>query len=108
MGVGGCSIHIPASSFFFFFVLFFLVVGSIVSAQIRSALWPGLSSAAGSLRLVGYEPKSAPIADVQSSAAISGWMGARSVLTTLVYLTALLIYNNLCYGFFYFLNRTYI
>ena len=102
--VGSCGIHIPASSFFFFFVLFFLVVGSLVSVRIRRALWPSLSSAAGSLRFVGYEPKSAPIADVQSSAAISGWMGARSVLTALVYLTALLIYNDLSYRFFIFLT----
>ena len=102
--VGGCGIHIPASSFFFFFVLFFLAVGSLVTAQIRRALWPGLSSAAGSLRFVGYEPKSAPITDVLSSAAISSWMGARSALTALVYLTALLIYNNLSYRFFIFLT----
>ena len=102
--VGGCGIHIPASSFFFFFVLFFLVVGSFVSTRIRSALWPGLSSAAGSFRFVGYVPKSAPIADVQSSAAIVGWMGAGGTLTSLVYLTALLIYNNLSYGFFIFLT----
>ena len=102
--VGGCGIHIPASSFFFFFVLFFLAVGSLVSVQMRRALWPGLSSAAGSLRFVGYEPKSAPIADVQRSATISGWMGARRALTALVYLTALLIYNNLSYRLLIFLT----
>merc|ERR1711872_1180872 len=80
------------------------VVGSLVSVRMRRALWPGLSSAAGSLRFVGYEPKSAPITDIQSSAAFSGWLGARRVLTVLVYRTALLIYCNLSYRFFIFLT----